>query len=417
MKLTDEIDDIYMRYILLDKDMKQLCLQTKKSRVILNKYITIKEQLDPELYLLLNEKKQLTQEIALFLSKEIINQDIQRMMFPQIKMFPSKKKKEMIKESHMCVICAGETPVQEIFPCCENVMCSKCLYKMIYESFLNICLQKLQCPFCRCELSLDYLRNFLECHFMIKTIKCGTHSIKKYKKKNVFYSLDPWRSNELYKFRTYFSKNCLINLFQNYNYIYKHLSKDTIDCEKYHYGYCHRCIEDHFQNRFTYKNSINRRPERINYTLLGIAEVPKECAREVKEDMFLCEICQSKEEENNVIKSCPHCGIKTIKPTNCNFVRCRCGGKWCYVCNMRLPNTHEGHNVHFWIENGSSPYDNRCRISENYQGESHIMDNCDCSHCQRRNHHPMCIQIDCQKPTKMKFPVLMSDLYCQDCQV
>ncbi len=57
MSLTDEIDDIYIKYLLLNKQMHLLCQQTKKSRTILNKYIAIKENIDLELYPLLNDKK------------------------------------------------------------------------------------------------------------------------------------------------------------------------------------------------------------------------------------------------------------------------------------------------------------------------------------------------------------------------
>ena len=418
MSLTDEIDDIYIKYLLLNKQMHLLCQQTKKSRAILNKYIAIKENLDLELYPLLNDRKKMTQDIALFLSKEVLNPLVQCSLYSKIKTMTTKQKKEFIKESQLCHICACSTTTHEFFPCCGNTMCSKCLYKLIEETVMGLCVKKIGCPFCRKELSIDSLQNFLHCFRTKKTMQFGYGDKKRYKKIKMYYTTEPWRQTDPYKQKIYFDTTSMINLFNNYIHIYQSLSTDGIDPENFHYGYCHRCIENVYLNRSRYKQSLCKSPRLNPYKRLHIAEVPKDCAQVVKEDMFLCGVCQSNEEEYNVIKSCPHCGIKTIKPTNCNYVCCQCGGKWCYVCNMRLPNTHEGHNVHFWIGNGSSPYDNHCRISENYEGETHVLETCDCSHCKERKGRPMCISIDCQKPSVNLYNRQGETLYklhCLDC--
>ena len=94
-----------------------------------------------------------------------------------------------------------------------------------------------------------------------------------------------------------------------------------------------------------------------NLEFLSIATIEKDCANdmELKKEMFMCAPCKDRD-ENVIIKSCPHCGLKTIQPDGCNHVKCQCKGFWCFVCNQRLPGTHEGHTVHFYVGPGSGPY-------------------------------------------------------------
>ena len=137
---------------------------------------------------------------------------------------------------------------------------------------------------------------------------------------------------------------------------------------------------------------------KIGLNQLHIVGIPKDCVQDVEltESMFKCEPCRDTEEQV-VIKSCPHCGLKSIKPTNCNYVKCECKNFWCFVCNMRLPGSHEGHNVHFWRGSGTGPFNNACRVSTNRCGEKHILQSCNCECCKKRNGAPMCATIDCKR--------------------
>ena len=78
MILTQTIDDIYVRYLLLNRDMNQLIQQTNKSRVTLQKYITIKERLDFSLFEKLDKKgnEKITLDVALFMCKRVLNPNI-----------------------------------------------------------------------------------------------------------------------------------------------------------------------------------------------------------------------------------------------------------------------------------------------------------------------------------------------------
>ena len=85
-----------------------------------------------------------------------------------------------------------------------------------------------------------------------------------------------------------------------------------------------------------------------------------------------------------MIKKCPHCGVKTMKPDGCNYVNCVCKNFWCFVCNHRLPNSYEGLNVHFHIGLGTSAFNDKCRVSVNYYKPWHIKKLCNCKDCIKR---------------------------------
>ena len=61
----------------------------------------------------------------------------------------------------------------------------------------------------------------------------------------------------------------------------------------------------------------------------------------------------------------------------------------------RLPNNHEGHNVHYWTGPGSSPYSNYCRRSINYNRPDFVMETCNCSHCSPFNGLKLCKNLEC----------------------
>ena len=86
----------------------------------------------------------------------------------------------------------------------------------------------------------------------------------------------------------------------------------------------------------------------------------------LRPQMFCCDKCNDElNNQNHIIKKCPHCGIKTIKPNECNFIYCQCRNFWCFLCGSRLFNDHNGHNVHYYLGNGSGPYGNTCRTLSN----------------------------------------------------
>lgn len=41
------------------------------------------------------------------------------------------------------------------------------------------------------------------------------------------------------------------------------------------------------------------------------------------------------ETKNEEIKYCPNCQVPTMKSKGCNFMRCVCKTKWCWICNLR----------------------------------------------------------------------------------
>ena len=70
----------------------------------------------------------------------------------------------------------------------------------------------------------------------------------------------------------------------------------------------------------------------------------------LKKEMFHCSECSK---VNNEVKKCPHCGIKTVKPDQCNFIPiCECLQGSGVLFGSRLPNDKLGHNHHYWTGPG-----------------------------------------------------------------
>ena len=383
MPITTEINDIYREYVLLEKNIKLVAETSTKTLQTLKKYITLKEQLSIKLFPLLDNRKELTQDIALTLCKGIPNPNIQLQLFPKLQGLSTKGKKTKISDYGECDICAAPQSAQELLPCCDNVICVYCLVNIMAASINELCFQFVSCPYCRADLPLECLRKV----FQLPGV-----------------NIEQWRNTRAYhKCQSQFGKYYLQNLFHKYEKILQSLLKQEVTFTSHHIGYCHVCIKTIYR---THDNFMSEHwTGRIRkFHNLHLANVPKDCAQniELTHSMFLCESCLTNDGQVD-IKSCPHCGIKTIRPSNCNYVKCKCKSYWCFVCNMRLPGTHEGHNVHFWRGRGTSAYDEHCRVSTNWQsGPNHIIQSCKCRKCSERHGAPLCITLDCRNQANKK---------------
>ena len=405
MKITDEIDDIYIRYLLYDRDFHELAKFSKKTLPTLKKYVKIKEGLDIFLYPLLGTKE-MTMDIALTLCNNVMNPHIQFNVYPSLKGLKTKEKKALIPTFNNCDICAGDSSGMEIMECCGNTLCIECIVSIIEESLNGVCLKEICCPFCRMALPYNYIRDIL----LMRKRKDQTNS-NKYR--YVLFYVEPWRETSNYKKIQY--KNGIVylqNLFRKYRHFKGLMSNENQEfTDTHHIGFCNGCVRRYFYDNDNFMRLHLYRKIR-NLEFLSIATIEKDCANdmELKKEMFMCSPCKDRD-ENVIIKSCPHCGLKTIQPDGCNYVKCQCKGFWCFVCNQRLPGTHEGHNVHFYVGPGSGPYSDKCRISEGRVEETHILETCQCIHCRGRNGKSLCSNIDCNRT------VFTNGIFCEDCVI
>ena len=58
--------------------------------------------------------------VAEFLAKNMINMDEQLEVYNKIKLLKNPKKKELIKQEMICMICCESKPLKEIMKCCNN---------------------------------------------------------------------------------------------------------------------------------------------------------------------------------------------------------------------------------------------------------------------------------------------------------
>ena len=414
MSLTQEIDDIYVNYCLLNKDISRLKQYVNKSYESLKRYIRIKENLAPELYPLLNSRKKMTISFADTLSKSLINIQHQVEAYEAVKDKKTKERVNIIETHKSCLICCDNSVSHEYMECCGNWICSSCFLHCLSTSLTELTLTPLCCPFCRKDIPLDTICNFT-----------GSYR-RKVKKHTINYSKDPWRNsydwtNGFTKWKNCYVKEYLCNLYKLYVIYSKFIIDNPGITDTHHLGYCESCITSAFRSRDRFMDTIKHKNNRfLNIGRLKIAKVQKDCANDeqLKPEIFTCERCS---ESEILIKRCPHCGIKSLRPDGCNYVRCECGNHWCFVCNMRLPGSHEGHNVHYWIGNGSSAYDDNCRVSSDHHGTDHVMEDCNCSYCRSRGGAPVCATLDCcnvvpkKSHTTEHGRVLKWGIYCESC--
>src|SRR6056300_876162 len=128
-KLTERIDDVYVLYLLNNKNLKETLKFTHISSLTLKKYIRIKEELDIELYSLLDGKgsNKLTLGMAIHICDNILN-PIHRLDL-SLELYNSNKKerKDKIIELTTCDICCDVNIHFEKLPCCNHYICESCL--------------------------------------------------------------------------------------------------------------------------------------------------------------------------------------------------------------------------------------------------------------------------------------------------
>jgi hypothetical protein len=189
------------------------------------------------------------------------------------------------------------------------------------------------------------------------------------------------------------------------------LKPNDNDVEKI-YAECYTCSRN-MHLRLCNKNT--------NFNRLNLGNINKECANGEGEllvlspQLFKCIVCKSREEEmeNIIIKKCPHCGVRNMRPNGCNYVVCG-DHRWCWICEERLENNSDGHNVHYHTGPGTNPYMNKCRVSVNYNAPKFtIKGKCKCSSCREHNGAPLCRTTDCINRTSLKKKFF--NKYCNEC--
>ena len=402
MSKVEEMNHIYQIYLLNDKDIGKTIKYTNRSKPTILKYIQIIECLDFELLPLIDTKgsKKLTIDMALYIIKHVQNFDMQQMLYGEIRDKNTCDKKQEIVNYSTCLICADNYPVFEILKCCNNKLCEKCLFSILNTSINDISFTNIRCPFCNVIFDFDTIKYYL----IDNKNKCV------WKNSNT-YALFHQRANSSIIFTQDFYR---VNLFRKYKGILYTILKSSRRlrvrpensefeklCERRIYGVCSCCpkISD---KKYDQKN------------IYKIKVIEKHCVNDENEqvvinsNMFKCDSCIEKEKV--VIKKCPHCGVKTMKPDGCNYVNCVCKNFWCFVCNHRLPNSYEGHNTHFHIGSGTSAYNDKCRVSVNYHNPWHIKKSCNCKYCIKRNQLSLCCEINCNRK------VIDSGVKCGLCQ-
>jgi len=385
-----KIEDLYVLYSLCNdeknfyvkrkKSISELKKYTKITKSTIDKYLTIQENLDIRLFPYLDNKKQkLSLGMAYELSTQFLNPDTQYEVFMKHLKKKNKENKQIVSNLKTCNICCEDSVYISSLNCCKNFICEKCLMDTILMYLTGISFKIVLCPFCKKVYKLKFLKEILSTRY-IKNRNIWIDSyFKRYinYRKNYFYNL-------LNRYTCIIDKILQEKELESIRINIKHLPNII---HKEIYGFCKMCTPDINSN--------------FRYTNIKIKSIEKRCVTDqnqllvIKPDMFTCHDCKHVVCD---IKKCPHCGIQTTKPYNCNFIsRCECRQAWCFVCSSRLPNDNYGHNHHYYIGNGSSAYDPKCRVTENHQGPSHVIEKCKCSFCITRDFKPICLDLNCNK--------------------
>tara|TARA_Y100000996_G_scaffold191366_1_gene149688 strand:+ start:1005 stop:2216 length:1212 start_codon:yes stop_codon:yes gene_type:complete len=365
--------NLYGRRYKNTQDHLKICYGTLK------KYIIIGGKLDFTLLDLLNKKwkrDKMTLDFAIKFIDLVKNPDHQIEIYSKIKDINKKDRIKKVEELIECPICCCESEYQESFRCCNTFICIDCIYKHLDLTINDLKFEGLKCPVC--------------CEYLLKEDIYHLFNNTKRTEKTFWFS-ETHHSRDARKYR---------NLYLKYHYMIKaieelngkRINRRTMDFKELtsdndpplYYGVCQYCcpITDNYRH---------------NFSNIQIKTVEKRCVENeniitLTKDMFKCQKCEDK--DKIVFKKCPHCGIKTIKPDGCNFVVCG-DHRWCFLCNERLPNNHEGHNVHYWMGPGTGPYSDNCRTLANYEEPDFVLTSCDCLHCSRREGSPLCRSLEC----------------------
>jgi len=402
MSVSERINDAYILYCLSDKDMKQTLSMTNIRRPTLNKYIAIKERLDLALFDHLDKKpgnKKLTLEMAMYICQNVLNPEYQWHIFEEIQGLPKVQMKRRIHELSECLLCADQSCNFELTPCCGQFLCEGCLSRIALSAIEYLTFTPIKCPFCRVSFTLTEIKSMM---------------VNKYRRHSPTASL--WQTTRDYYGSLTFNYTYSKNLYNKFirildeietslgligsNQRMRLLSRNyeaIIGSERY-YGCCTSCTPD--------MSKMNK----VDYRRLRISSVEKQCAMGENElavlepGQFLCTVCKSYQEdpEDGVFKKCPHCGINTLRPEGCNYVYCG-DHRWCFICNERLENNGDGHNVHYYTGlPGASAYASSCRQSLNQDKPKFILTTCDCSGCKDHGGAPICRETECMNRTSKK---------------
>ena len=425
MSFTTKLDDVYVKYLLNDRDVTKSLPYVTMSRPTLLRYIRIKECLDfsllPEMDL---KKNRLTIEMAIYLCDHVLNPAMQAEIYPQIKTLKKPDKKRVIAESCECMLCADTKVAFEETPCCGHILCEGCLMHVYDEAIDGIHFKPVRCPFCSQCFTLKEVRKFLQ-----KKYFYGFNKKPKY--------LHDWRNNKKYRQNLSCNSTYSRNLHRKYLMMIdaiedtqrkrledRILNKDNLKSRDFsevgdkslYYGSCTACTPPVSQVR------------RVDWGHIHMCTVEKQCAQGdgelavLEPNMFLCTVCKSYQEpEDATIKQCPHCGIKTLKPEGCNYVVCG-DHRWCWICNERLEVNHDGHNTHYYTGlEGASPYASECRKSLEQDKPLFILDRCDCSACSPFGGAPLCKTLDCRERALWRRTessnFKLTREYCNDCHI
>ena len=396
-RVTDKIDNAYLLYVLSKQNIHQACLFTKISRPTMIKYITIKERLDLTLFEDLNKKgkDKLTIGFALDLCKYVLNPEIQVLYYSDLMKYPNRERKSELMTMNTCLICADTNVNLELLPCCNTSICECCLITMLDTAINDLAFLPIRCPFCNVSFPYNFLEWFLY-EFGV-TLDSWRRS-KEYNRSK--------RHNEIYCKNLFYRYHTLLRFIairQKYEGSLEHVGQKLLSEGDKYFGSCTRCSSPPISER---------RIQRKMFRKMKICSVEKSCVNDendiaiLEPNMFLCKQCQDQAEDPNnlLIRQCPHCGVKTLRPHECNYVQCG-DHAWCFVCNERLEMGHNGHNVHYWMGPGTSPYINKCRKSEDYDSPTFILNTCYCNSC--KGLPSLCKTLDCLNRT--------IDEYCSDC--
>ena len=408
VKMTEKIDDVYVLHLLNDGDIKRTIKFTNIKMPTLKKYIRIKEELDIELYSLLDGKgkNKLTMGVALNICDNILNPIHREELSIELCDTDKNERNEKIIELTTCDICCDININFEKLPCCNHFICESCLMQTIESKINDISFTGIKCPFCNVYFSIHYITFLLKGRYSEK--KESWRDTTKYYK-SVKYPYHIYPRNLWYKFMGIIGS---IENKQDYIIPDHETNMDPLFGDEFYFGPCSVCTPV----------VIKHLDQKRNFRRLRIGSVEKRCVDDenrlvvFQPDMFKCEICKSRDEDydNGEFKQCPHCGIKTLKPSGCNYIYCG-DHRWCWICNERIENNNNGHNHHYYTGRGTSPYSDRCRESIGFDAPKFVIrNNCDCSACAPHGGAPICRNMDCSNRTDLDENNNFHK-YCKDC--
>lgn len=419
VSITNKIDNIYVIYLLNNRNINKTLELTNITRPTLNKYIILKERLDFNLFENLDKKgnEKLTIDLALFICNNVLNPTYQNIIYPQMIQAPKKDRKDKIVELSTCDICCDTSILFEINSCCQSSICESCLLTMIETNLNDLTFTGIKCPFCNLHYSINDIGFFLKKRYNTKEFWRNTSNYHK-NNKNL-----TWE-NKIYPKNLYAKYIAIITAIESHQDFEIQDEKSDFNGllgDDHYFGSCPSCTPE----------PVNNRNQRGEFRGLRIGSVEKQCVNAQNEIvvlepvMFLCIICKSRQDnfDDGEFKKCPHCGIKTVKPDGCNYIYCG-DHRWCWICNERIENNSNGHNKHYHTGPGTSPYSNQCRESLNYDAPKFLIRGiCDCSVCSEHNGRPLCKTLDCMNRTAstIRNPMQGEELefysYCQDCRM